>query len=72
MKHTTKAGNVNRPMRTIQQFFTDSKDLGVIRAEALFTEHNLPLACADHTGPLFRKMFPDSTIATKYLHKNPT
>ena len=29
-------------------------------------EHNLPLACADHTGPLFRKMFPDSTIATKY------
>ena len=27
---------------------------------------NLPLACADHKGPLFRKMFPDSTIATKY------
>ena len=29
-------------------------------------EQNLPLACADHAGPLFWKMFPDSTIAKKY------
>jgi len=47
-KHTTKAGNVDHSMRTIQQFFTDSKDLGVMRAEALFTEfiveHSLPQA----------------------------
>ncbi|RUS81174.1 hypothetical protein EGW08_011039 [Elysia chlorotica] len=42
----------------------------VARAEALFTafitEHNLPLAVADHAGELFRKMFPDSAIAKKY------
>ena len=29
-------------------------------------EHNIPLAVSDHAGPLFRKMFPDSTIAKKY------
>ena len=42
----------------------------VINAEVLFTgflfEHNIPLAVSDHAGPLFRKMFPDSTIAKKY------
>ena len=42
----------------------------VTKAELLFTnfliEHNLPLATADHAGPLFRKMFPDSKIAEKY------
>jgi len=42
LRNTTKAGNVDRPMRTIQQFFTDSKDLGVIRAEALFTADHTP------------------------------
>ena len=34
-KHTTKAGNVDRPMRKIQQFFTDSKDLGVMNFNIL-------------------------------------
>ena len=29
-------------------------------------EHNLPIAVADHAGPLFRKMFPDSKVASKY------
>lgn len=42
----------------------------VTNAEALFTsfivEHNLPTNCADHAGPLFRKMFPDSEIAKRY------
>lgn len=45
-------------------------DYSVIRAESLFTsfivEHNLPVSVADHAGPLFRKMFPDSEIAKKY------
>ena len=40
------------------------------KAEALFTaflvEHNLPLSVADHAGPLFKEMFPDSAIAKKY------
>lgn len=29
-------------------------------------EHNLPIATADHAGPLFRSMFPDSKIASYY------
>ena len=42
----------------------------VITSECLFTsfilEHNLPITCADHAGPLFRKMFPDSKITKSY------
>ena len=42
----------------------------VTKAEPLFTgfiwEHNLPIAATDHAGPLFKKMFPDSKIASKY------
>ena len=38
-----------------------------MKAELQFTnfliEHNLPLATADHAGPLFRATFPDSKIA---------
>ena len=29
-------------------------------------QHNLPMAFADHLGPLFRDMFPDSAIAKSY------
>jgi hypothetical protein len=40
------------------------------RAEVLFTafiaECNLSLNCANHAGPLFRKIFRDSEIAKKY------
>ena len=42
----------------------------VTAAEVKFTafllEHNLPIAVADHAGPLFRSMFPDSKIAQSY------
>jgi len=69
-KHVAKAGCSASSGRPIQHFFTNSNDLSVIRAETLFTEflveHNLPLACSDHTGKLFRKMFPDSAVAAKY------
>nr|XP_042911401.1 uncharacterized protein LOC122272173 [Parasteatoda tepidariorum] len=45
-------------------------DDSVIRAEAYLTailiEHNLPINCADHAGPLFCKMFPNDGIAKKY------
>jgi hypothetical protein len=41
----------------------------VTRAEVLFTafiaEHNLSINCADHAGPSFREMFPDTEIAKK-------
>ena len=54
-KYFPKAGN-------------DEED--VTKAELSFTgfllEHNLPIAPTDHAGPLFKKMFPDSKIASKY------
>ena len=50
--------------------FAAAGDLKTIRAETLFTsflvEHNVPLAVADHAGPIFRKMFPDSAVAKNY------
>ena len=32
-----------------------------------YVKHNLPLACTDHAGALFHKMFPDSAVAAKYI-----
>ena len=50
--------------------FCKKEDLSVIRAEVLFmdflVEHSIQPAVADHTGELFRQMFPDSRIAKKY------
>lgn len=47
-----------------------SRDTAVIRAETVVTnfliQHNLPLATADHLGPLFKTIFPDSDIAKWY------
>lgn len=41
-----------------------------LKAEVMVTnflvQHNLPIATADHLGPLFRSIFPDSQIASKY------
>ncbi|XP_030853616.1 uncharacterized protein LOC105439660 [Strongylocentrotus purpuratus] len=67
-KQTAKArGNT----KGIQSFFRSAAgDDSATKAEALFTgflvEHNLPVAASDHAGPIFKKMFPDSNIATKY------
>ena len=42
----------------------------VIKAEVITTnflvQHNLPIATADHLGPLFKEIFPDSKIAASY------
>jgi hypothetical protein len=69
-KHTTRTGQGGPSVCKVSDFFTGSKDLALIRAESLFTdfiiEHNLPIACADHAGSLFKRMFPDSSIASKY------
>lgn len=56
---------------SMKTFVTSGNDENsVSNAELLFTsfliEHNLPIGCSDHAGPLFRKMFPDSAIAKKY------
>ena len=54
----------------LDAYFARSTDNTVINAECLFTgfivEHNLPVNASDHTGQLFRRMFPDSKIAAKY------
>ena len=59
--------------RKITNSFLSEKDdvsTMVIGAEVKFAafllEHNLPIAAADHAGPLFRSMFPDSRIASYY------
>ncbi len=31
-----------------------------------FVEHNIPMAAADHCGPLFRKMFPNDPVAKDF------
>ena len=55
--------------RPIAGFLTLDKDTSVINAEVLavdfLVEHNIPIAVADHIGPLVKKMFPDSKIAGK-------
>ena len=47
--------------RKVTDMFVVDEDVSIIRAGTLFTdfviEHNLPLACTDHAGSLFRKMF---------------
>ena len=50
----------------IDTFFSKDTEFATINAETLFTsfliEHNIPIAVSDHTGPLFKRMFPDSKI----------
>lgn len=70
-KHITndKAETSAVSSHKISKFF-QKEDHRVINAETLFTnflvEHNISIAVAEHTGPLFRKMFPDSAIAKQY------
>ena len=59
-------------IQTTNSFLSEKDDVStmVIGAEVKFAafllEHNLPIASADHAGPLFRSMFPDSKIASYY------
>lgn len=65
--------NSKRAQKSIKQHFVavgSEVDKLVSAAEVKVTgflaEHNLPLATADHLGPLFRNIFPDSKIAKAY------
>ena len=67
------AEKLQKTTSKINSYFSSAasnSDTSVIKAECLFTkflvEHNLSISAADHAGPLFRKMFPDSIIAYKY------
>lgn len=54
----------------MSNFFGNSNEDNVVRAECLFTgflmEYNLPLRVNDHVGPLLRKMFPKCEDAKRY------
>ena len=49
---------------------TSNLNQKVVKAKLLFSgflvEHELPLATANHAAKLFRNMFPDSKIVSKY------
>lgn len=53
--------------RNVGMMLKTGDNLNTIKSEALFAkfliEHNV---AADHAGPLFKKMFPDSKIAADY------
>ena len=36
-----------------------------IMSTNFLVQHNLPIVTSDHLGPLFKQMFPDTTIASK-------
>ena len=62
-----------RNQRGIDSLFmkqSDHLDMHVRRVEVKVTgflaEHNVPIAVADHLGPLFKDIFPDSKIAKNY------
>ena len=71
-KHCATSTKARSNTPAIDGFFCKSgADDCIVKAEMLFTgfliEHNLNVASSDHAGPLFRRMFPDSKIAAKYV-----
>ena len=71
MKHA----NASNKLLTLDHFFRPD-NFDVINAEVTFTdflvEHNMQLSASDHAGACFRKMFPDSKIASHPLTKDST
>lgn len=69
MKHVANF-NSSKSANRLDSFLSVNGELQTTRAEVLFTsfllEHNIPLAAADHAGPLFKNMFLDSKEAKKY------
>ena len=63
---------VMQTRKITNSFLSEKDDVStmVIGAEVKFAafllQHNLPIAAADHAGPLFHSMFPDSRIASYY------
>ena len=53
---------------------SDPLDMQVRREEGKVTgfivKHNVPVAVADHLGPLFKHIFPESKIAKNYICDN--
>ena len=66
LTHKSKSREISEHPKIMYSFLPQSTSIHekVTSPEVKFTgfvlEHNLPLNVADHTGPLFRSMFPDS------------
>ena len=76
VEHQGKADLLNskRAQRPITQWFVAvGSDLDKlvsatkVKKTGFLTEHNLFFTTADHLGPLFRNIFPDSKIAKAYV-----
>ena len=76
-KHVESAWHVqatDKTCSTIDTIFSKGTVFSTINAETLFTsfiEHNIPIVVSDHARPLFKRMFPDSKIATQYASGQP-
>ena len=78
VRHRTGSGhkkmlNEKRHQREIDNAFyrrDQPLDIAARKAEVKITgflaEHNLPIAVADHIGPLLKDIFPDSKITSAY------
>ena len=72
LTHKSNSREVSQLHKITSSFLPQNESIHekVISAEVKITgfvlDHNLPLDVADHVGPLFRSMFPDSKIAGYY------
>ena len=70
--HQSASGVIAQSCKITDTFLSEKNEIStrVISAEVKFTgvllEHNLPIATADHAGPLFRFLFPDSKVESFY------
>ena len=70
-KAHTNMLNAKRKQGAINaHFFPQGSDIekqtSIAEVVGFLAEHNLPFATADHLGPLFKAIFPDSKIAKAY------
>ena len=69
-KHKINVQSLKNQPRVTSTFSSSGESQAAIEAEVLVTnflvQHNLPITTADHLGPLFCEIFPDSRIAKSY------
>ena len=70
--HQSRSRDVTQTRKITDNFVSEKDDVATkvtsaeVKFAAFLLEHNLPIATADHAGPLFRSMFPDSKVASYY------
>ena len=69
--HTTNLASWKKQSKLNYPTSDENHKTKVLNAKVMVTnflvQHNLPLATADHHGPLFKSIFTDSKIASSYL-----